>query len=481
MIQPEPEGSTQGYPLVSVEVFRKLKEGGEVSKLPPRLTIFSLAVSKLSYNLRMIKCTTKLANVVADVLSRKERVNPKRVRAMNMTLQSSIKDGILTAQKEAMDESVRLQKGLDEMIEQISDGTLYYLDQIWEAAKFVGDFKFLVKEADESLTKHKALELEIERLLRAVASQDIMSIVQKASVVDTLNLQTELEPQLGDLKGKSKDTTCVSDTLNSLSQKLKNENVKLEFQVLNYAKENAHLKTIYKNVFDSISVSRTQTKIIIASLQHEIQNTIYENAKLRAQLFKKVSVQKDNTRGMSTNTKFAKQSIVGNLPKVGETHALTKPVTSNSISTPQESKVVKNDKVIAPGMFRINPFMTSREEKHVPNTVRASARTKPITVSQPPVITKKVVNSDSNGLSSTEVDNTKTRRPQHRSNTKNDRVKENQKKDKIGSKPDKNGKRVEARKSLKQLQWVEEEKLSKTQKEWPKTQTQSKAIQTLKE
>ncbi|GJR90764.1 putative reverse transcriptase domain-containing protein [Tanacetum coccineum] len=37
------------------------------------------------------------ANVVADALSWKERVKPKRVRAMNMTLQSSIKDMILTA------------------------------------------------------------------------------------------------------------------------------------------------------------------------------------------------------------------------------------------------------------------------------------------------------------------------------------------------------------------------------------------------
>nr|GFA70501.1 retrovirus-related Pol polyprotein from transposon TNT 1-94 [Tanacetum cinerariifolium] len=46
-------------------------------------------------------------------------------------------------------------------------------------------------------------------------------------------------------------------------------------------------------------------------------------------------------------------------------------------------------KVIAPGMFRINPFKTSREEKHEPNNVRASARTKPITVSQPLVFTKK--------------------------------------------------------------------------------------------
>ncbi|GKD90271.1 hypothetical protein Tco_1365778, partial [Tanacetum coccineum] len=37
------------------------------------------------------------ANVVADSLNRKERVKPKRVRAMNMTLQSSIKDRILAA------------------------------------------------------------------------------------------------------------------------------------------------------------------------------------------------------------------------------------------------------------------------------------------------------------------------------------------------------------------------------------------------
>nr|GEZ85202.1 retrovirus-related Pol polyprotein from transposon TNT 1-94 [Tanacetum cinerariifolium] len=50
-------------------------------------------------------------------------------------------------------------------------------------------------------------------------------------------------------------------------------------------------------------------------------------------------------------------------------------------------------------MFRINPFKTSREEKHVPNIVRASTRIKPITVSQPTVITKKEVNSNSNGKS----------------------------------------------------------------------------------
>nr|GFB84536.1 integrase, catalytic region, zinc finger, CCHC-type, peptidase aspartic, catalytic [Tanacetum cinerariifolium] len=73
-------------------------------------------------------------------------------------------------------------------------------------------------------------------------------------------------------------------------------------------------------------------------------------------------------------------------------------------------------------MFKINSLKTSKEEKHVPNTVSASARTKPITVSQPPVISKKDVNYDLNGLSSTGVDNTKTKRPQPMSNTKHDTV-----------------------------------------------------------
>nr|GFC15246.1 hypothetical protein [Tanacetum cinerariifolium] len=70
----------------------------------------------------------------------------------------------------------------------------------------------------------------------------------------------------------------------------------------------------------------------------------------------------------------------------------------------------------------ISPDKVSRVEKKVPNTVSASSRTKPITVSQPSVITKKDMNSNINGLSSTRLDNTKTRRPQPRSNTKNDRV-----------------------------------------------------------
>nr|GEV77005.1 integrase, catalytic region, zinc finger, CCHC-type, peptidase aspartic, catalytic [Tanacetum cinerariifolium] len=109
---------------------------------------------------------------------------------------------------------------------------------------------------------------------------------------------------------------------------------------------------------------------------------------------------------------------------VDKTNDLSNPVTSNLVPTTKESKVVENDKGIAPGMFQINPFNNSREVKSVPNKlVNASVRINSITDPQPHVITKKVVNSDSHCYSFTRVDiTTKTRRPQPRSNIKNDRV-----------------------------------------------------------
>ncbi|GJX81585.1 reverse transcriptase domain-containing protein [Tanacetum coccineum] len=88
-------------------------------------------------------------NMVADALSRKKRVKHKRVRAMNMILQLSIKDRILAAQKEAVDESAGLQKGLDEMIQLRSDGALYYLDRIWVILK--GDVRTLIMDEAHKL------------------------------------------------------------------------------------------------------------------------------------------------------------------------------------------------------------------------------------------------------------------------------------------------------------------------------------------
>ncbi|GJX07841.1 hypothetical protein Tco_0195773 [Tanacetum coccineum] len=99
---------------------------GQLKELQDKVKVCTIEIYTI---LTHDKTNFSKANVVADALSRKERVKPKRVRAMNMILQSSIKDRILAAQKEAVDESVGLKKGLDEMIEHRSDGTLYYLDR----------------------------------------------------------------------------------------------------------------------------------------------------------------------------------------------------------------------------------------------------------------------------------------------------------------------------------------------------------------
>ncbi|GJU85439.1 hypothetical protein Tco_1292985 [Tanacetum coccineum] len=208
--------------------------------------------------------------------------------------------------------------------------------------------------------------------------------------------------------------------------------------------KNPHLKTTYKNLFDSIKVTRAQTKDISDFLQDKLHDTIYENAKLRAQLFDKVSEQKDTNKGTSVNTQFSKQSILGKppssskpklyfvtpfpkstvIPKVGKSNALSKTVTLNSAPSSRESTVVNNDRVIAPGIFRINHFKASTVDNFMSNKqVKASIRTKPITVSQPHVITKNDVNSKTNGFSPKDVKSTtRARRPQPRNNPKSEKV-----------------------------------------------------------
>ncbi|GJS02633.1 putative reverse transcriptase domain-containing protein, partial [Tanacetum coccineum] len=73
-------------------------------------------------------------NVVADALSRKERVKPRRVRAMAMTIQSGVRGMILAAQGEAFkQENVLAEKlhGLDQQMERKEDESLYFMDRIW--------------------------------------------------------------------------------------------------------------------------------------------------------------------------------------------------------------------------------------------------------------------------------------------------------------------------------------------------------------
>ncbi|GKF60257.1 putative reverse transcriptase domain-containing protein, partial [Tanacetum coccineum] len=74
------------------------------------------------------------ANVVADALSRKERLKLRRARAMSMTIHSSIKARILEAQSEAskgVNTPAEMLKGLHKQFERKEDGRLYLAEQIW--------------------------------------------------------------------------------------------------------------------------------------------------------------------------------------------------------------------------------------------------------------------------------------------------------------------------------------------------------------
>ncbi|GJZ24169.1 putative reverse transcriptase domain-containing protein [Tanacetum coccineum] len=73
------------------------------------------------------------ANIVADALSRKERVKPRRVQAMAVTIQSGVKGLILAAQGEAFKDENVIAKGLNgiDQMEKREDGSLHYMDRIW--------------------------------------------------------------------------------------------------------------------------------------------------------------------------------------------------------------------------------------------------------------------------------------------------------------------------------------------------------------
>nr|GEV45999.1 hypothetical protein [Tanacetum cinerariifolium] len=89
------------------------------------------------------------ANVVADALSSMKRVKPRRVRAMNMTLQSSIKYKILAAQKEAVDEFTGLQKGDDKMYYDLRD-MYWWSGMKMDIAEYVSKYLTCLKTDGQS-------------------------------------------------------------------------------------------------------------------------------------------------------------------------------------------------------------------------------------------------------------------------------------------------------------------------------------------
>nr|GEY27050.1 integrase, catalytic region, zinc finger, CCHC-type, peptidase aspartic, catalytic [Tanacetum cinerariifolium] len=220
---------------------------------------------------------------------------------------------------------------------------------------------------------------------------------------------------------------------------------------LHYEREISHLKTTYKNLFDSITSNQAHAKL------HDL---IYENAQLRARVFENTSESMKNNLGMSVTPHVDKpklsaitphskklqasarvfentsESMKNNLgmsvtphvdkPKLSAVTPHSKKlqaIPSHSVPQPREFNIVTHRNVIAPRMFKINPSQTFRVDL-VPNKQsNANIRTNPITNFQRHVTFKENVSSDTVNASSTGLVHTaRTRRPQPKGNTRNARV-----------------------------------------------------------
>nr|GEY26924.1 retrovirus-related Pol polyprotein from transposon TNT 1-94 [Tanacetum cinerariifolium] len=247
-----------------------------------------------------------------------------------------------------------------------------------EAAKFVRDFKSLAKEADESLDKQKSLELEIERLLKASVSHDIMCIVQNGFVDTPSDLRTELD--------RTKE--------------------KLELCIIKKEKEYA---VLWNNWYTKCEECKYD-KISYDKAYNDMQQKLFENT----------SESVKNTSGTSVTPHVDKPKLSAITPHSKKLHASTQ---SHSVPQPSEFNVVRHMNVIAPGMFKINQSQMPRVDLMPNKQSSASIRTNPITNSQRHVIVKKNVSSNMATASSIGLVHTAiTRRPQPKGNTRNAKV-----------------------------------------------------------
>ncbi|GJX95531.1 reverse transcriptase zinc-binding domain-containing protein, partial [Tanacetum coccineum] len=249
------------------------------------------------------------ANVVANALSRKER-------------------------KEAVDEFVRLQKCLDEMIEQKSDGTLYYLDRIWVPLKGEVCIENKTNYYNEYIEAgRKARRLAQEAQLQFIRDRDIirdlkqqrdkldLAVIkykrqkeeyQKTQRIFNQKQRDKEDKYLNDilqLQAKSKDLENVSDSdtvcndafevtqelskriveLEKDLSKFEAKSIAFEIALQHKSRENNSLKTLQKeneietNECDEVKVKvnfdEIETKNI--ELEHRVASLIKENEHLK--------------------------------------------------------------------------------------------------------------------------------------------------------------------------------------------------------
>nr|GEY47263.1 putative reverse transcriptase domain-containing protein [Tanacetum cinerariifolium] len=110
------------------------------------ILVYSKYKDEHEVHLRLVLELLKKEELYAK-FSKKERVKPRRVRAMAMTIQYGIRGMLIAAQGEAFKQENKLAErlhGLDQQMERREDESLYFLDRIW--VPLVGGVRIIIMD-----------------------------------------------------------------------------------------------------------------------------------------------------------------------------------------------------------------------------------------------------------------------------------------------------------------------------------------------
>ncbi|GKA25116.1 putative reverse transcriptase domain-containing protein [Tanacetum coccineum] len=127
------------------------------------------------------------ANVVADALSRKERLKPRRVRAMSITIHSGLKTKILEAHGEASKDlkaPAEWLRGLEKHFERRDDGGIYFID-----LECVGPVAYRLKLPQELSCIHDTFH--VSNLKKCLADSDVQVPLEEIEIDKNLRFVKE--------------------------------------------------------------------------------------------------------------------------------------------------------------------------------------------------------------------------------------------------------------------------------------------------
>ncbi|GJR42010.1 retrovirus-related pol polyprotein from transposon TNT 1-94 [Tanacetum coccineum] len=145
--------------------------------------------------------------------------------------------------------------------------------------------KCVDKILNTKLEKVKKKSFEIQEDLQArikILEKDVQRC-EKQSVDFQLKLQHEKEKQKWDYTLKNKITIPLDYSWISKMEKLKDENVSLDFTVQSLIKERDNAKMEYKKLFDSIKKTRSQTQKEMDELIVHVSEKTYAYGAIRAE------------------------------------------------------------------------------------------------------------------------------------------------------------------------------------------------------